>query len=73
MENELEKAITDNTLYDFIANNYYNLSKNMLKDILLECLATRYSECNHNEQDFFSFTIKVMNNLKDRGYFDGEN
>lgn len=72
MENELEKAITDNTLYDFIANNYYNLSKNMLKDILLECLATRYDE-RKSEQDYFSFTIEVMNNLKDRGYFDGEN
>lgn len=32
-------ALTDDVAYDFIANNYYKMSKEDLKDILLEAIA----------------------------------
>ena len=36
--NEFLKALKDGTAYDFIANNYTDMSRRDLKNILLECL-----------------------------------
>lgn len=41
---ELEKivnAIKQDRLYDYIANNYWNISKDDLKDIALELIVSR--------------------------------
>lgn len=36
MKDEVMKAIEENRLYDFIANNYWKMSKEELKDVILE-------------------------------------
>lgn len=36
MEKEILQAIREDRLYDFIANNYYKISQEKLKDIILE-------------------------------------
>ena len=36
MKDEIMKAIEENKLYDFIANNYWNMTKEELKDVILE-------------------------------------
>ena len=36
MEEEILQAIREDRLYDFIANNYYKISQEKLKDIILE-------------------------------------
>ena len=38
MKDEIMKAIEENRLYDFIANNYWRMSKDELKDVLLEVI-----------------------------------
>lgn len=38
MKDEIMKAIEENTIYDFIANNYWQMSKEELKDVLLEAI-----------------------------------
>ena len=38
MKDEVMKAIQENRLYDFIANHYWEMSKEELKDILLEVI-----------------------------------
>lgn len=38
-EKEILKGLKSGRPYDFIANNYYNISKEKLKDIILELLA----------------------------------
>lgn len=35
---EFIKAINKGSAYDFIANNYYKMDKDTLKDICLECI-----------------------------------
>ena len=44
---ELEKivnTIKQGRLYDYLANNYWNMSKEDLKDIALELIASRNNE-----------------------------
>ena len=36
MEGEILQAIKEDRLYDYIANNYYKISQEKLKDIILE-------------------------------------
>lgn len=36
MEREILQAIREDRLYDYIANNYYKISQEKLKDIILE-------------------------------------
>lgn len=31
-------ALSDNTAYDYIANHYYEFTKDELKDVILECI-----------------------------------
>ena len=38
MKEEILKACKDGTLYDFIANNYWKMSKEELKDVCLEAV-----------------------------------
>lgn len=38
MKEEIMKAIEEKRLYDFIANNYWQMSKEELKDVLLEVI-----------------------------------
>lgn len=36
MENEILKAIEEDRLYDFVANNYYKMDKETARDLILE-------------------------------------
>lgn len=38
MKEEVMKAIEEDRLYDFIANNYWRMSQEELKDVLLEVI-----------------------------------
>lgn len=36
MENEIIQALKDDTFYDYIANNYYKIPREFMKDLLQE-------------------------------------
>lgn len=42
MENEILKAIKEDRLYDFIANNYWKMSAEISRDLLLELIYEIY-------------------------------
>ncbi len=58
MKDEVMKAIEENRLYDFIANNYYRMSKEELKDVLLEVI------WNCNEDGIMN--LSIANSLSER-------
>lgn len=60
----LISAIKDDTLYDYIANNYYKWSKDDLKNILLEIIwTTRNYTLEEGEKE-------LIENLKERLCYD---
>ena len=61
MKDEIMKAIEENRLYDFIANNYWRMSKDELKDVILE-LAWVCSDINTNEET----KQQLLTNLSER-------
>ena len=54
MEEEILKACKDGTLCDFIANNYWRMTKEELKDVCLEaiCLADNDKEIGENLKEW---------------------
>lgn len=58
---EIFKAISKDEIYDYIANNYYMLSKELLKDIILEALWSGYNSCGTNK-----YNDELLSNLADR-------
>jgi len=50
IKEETLKAIEEGRLYDFIADNYYRLTKDELKDILLEVIWSNISNEEENKQ-----------------------
>lgn len=42
MENEILKAIKEDRLYDFVANNYWKMSAEISRDLLLELIYEIY-------------------------------
>ena len=58
MKKEVLKACKDNNLYAFIASNYWNMSKEELKDICLELDYALYK--NGHKDDV------IVDDLKDR-------
>lgn len=61
MKEEIMKAIQKNELYDFIANNYWNMSKEELKDVCLELIWT-FMDGPHLEEE----TQQLLTNLSER-------
>lgn len=57
MKEEFLKAIEENRAYDFVAQNYYKMSDEELKDIALEAL---YAVMESNDLD------SVADELRDR-------
>ncbi len=45
----MEKAIEEDRLYDYIANNYYKMSQEDLKDIVLELVYAVYANCDSKQ------------------------
>lgn len=63
MINEFIEALKNDTCYDFIANNYYKMSKEELKNCFLEVLfEVKYSK---DINDDFSID-RVIEELKER-------
>ena len=62
MKDRVMKAIEDNELYDFIAENYWKMEKEELKDILLEALWTGYQDAPRDED----FNRELASNLSER-------
>lgn len=58
MKDEIMKAIEENRLYDLIASDYYKMSKEELKDVLLEVI------WNCNEDG--SMNLSIANSLSER-------
>lgn len=53
---EIVDATKERQLYDFICSNSYRIDNDVLKDLLLECIAIIDEEYKHNE---------LVENLKD--------
>jgi hypothetical protein len=62
MKDEVMKAIEKNELYDYVANNYWNMSKEELKDILLEAIWVGCSNAPRDED----FNRELASNLSER-------
>lgn len=64
LENKILQAIKDGELYGFIANNYYEISKEKLKDIILEMyflITTEYKK----DVDEKELNDKLIKSLKE--------
>ena len=66
---KLKKALRENRLYDFIANEYGNMSKWELKEVLLAVLGICYDKC-CGEEDEQAFMKTIENELHNRSFFD---
>ena len=65
MEDLLEK-MKEQDLYDFVANNYWNMSKEQLKEVILSILGVVYDEYAHSNKDWKDFEKKVHDEYKER-------
>lgn len=63
-EQEILKAIENDSIFDYIANNYWNMSRDMLKAILLEYIYALYEVENHRVEPWEAVD-NVIENLKD--------
>lgn len=58
MEKEILTAIKEDRLYDFIANNYHRIDKEISKDLLLELVYMIYFDYEYS----YEGNTKVINN-----------
>lgn len=66
MEKEILKAIEEDWLYDFVANNYYKMSKEELRDLILEIYYIFKYETSLEIQEHFKTTNeKIIESLKE--------
>ena len=69
MDEELKEALHTNRLYDFIANEYYNLGPYQLKEICLAILGICYDKCCGDEDEEALMEL-IEDELHNRSYFD---
>ena len=63
---ELLKATEQRSLYDYIANNYHNMTRYDLKDVCLEVLYSIH-QLLKTEQELFDLFSKILSeNLEER-------
>lgn len=60
---EVKNAVVEDTLYSLIAEKYWTMSKDELKDILLETLYAVHSTVPYFESDVLA---EMLNGLNDR-------
>lgn len=65
MENLLEKMKAED-LYDFVANNYWNMSTEELKEVTLSILGVVYDVYAHSDTEWKDFEKKVHDEYKER-------
>lgn len=63
-EKEILQAIKDNKLYDFIANNYYQIKTEKLKDIILELYFLVTEEFDVNDKELNNKLIEYLEEYK---------
>lgn len=56
------KALEQDKAYDYIANNYYNYTKDELKDIILELLYGIYT----NDTNYMQTYESIVEEIKER-------
>ena len=64
MEQEILTAIKEDRLYDFVANNYYRISQETLRDLILEIyyiLRYEQTEISHGED----LCARIVESLKE--------
>ena len=57
----MSKRVKKGTLYDYIANNYHNMSKEELKSVVLEAL-WRLNRCTI-EEDYIQECEEIIDNV----------
>lgn len=72
---ELKEALESGRLYDWVAQNYGNVSKWELKEILLAILGVVYDNCGGGnateDAEFEAFQNQVLEELTEgRGFFE---
>ena len=66
MEKEIIRAIKEDRLYDFIANNYWRIKPEMLKDLILEIYYMfRYETDLDIEENFKEINENIIECLKE--------
>ena len=64
MEKEIIQAIKEDRLYDFIANNYYIIDKEIMRDLLLEIYYIfKYETSLEIEEHFKQTNEKIIDYL----------
>ena len=65
MEQEIIQAIKEDRLYDFIANNYWKIDREILKDLILEIYyMLRYERVEETEENIELFKDNLIESLK---------
>ena len=65
MEQEIIQAIKEDRLYDFIANNYWKIKPEILKDLILEIYyMLRYEQVEETEENIELFKDNLIESLK---------
>lgn len=66
MEQEILTAIKEDRLYDFIANNYWKIEKEMARDLILEIYYVfRYETSLDIEEEFIKVHENLIESLKE--------
>ena len=66
MENEILKAIKEDRLYDFIANHYWEIKPELMRDLILEIYYVfRYETSLDIEEEFAETHEKLIESLKE--------
>lgn len=65
---ELRKALHDGTFYDYVANHYYEMTKDQLKELILnlDWVATAHM----NDNQIKEFYQNVEEELENRDFFE---
>lgn len=63
---ELKECAANGSIYDFIANHYWELSKDELKDLFLEYTYATYDHTRHDEQQLVAIEQQCIENYLER-------
>ena len=66
MEQEILQAIKEDRLYDFIANNYWQIEREILRDLILEIYYIfKYETSLETREHFKGINKKIIQSLKE--------
>ncbi len=65
---ELRKALHDGTFYDYVANHYYEMTKDQLKELILNLDWVATSGRYYNQEEEFYKTVEEE--LENRDFFE---